>query len=336
MTNAFETAAKSIAQEAVKQAIAKLAERDGFDPTEALAFVMGEVVKIKKEPIPFTALPWCGKVLPHKCDGLAYRGGLYVQCPQDKVNGRWCKKCARQVEENGTPTNGDVDQRKEFGLMSFKIGNRPVVPYGDFMKRHKYTREQVEESAALNGVTIDPVQYECKPRGRPKTNLPNMSTPLQELPKAPGAPKAESPKAESPKEELPKSPKAELPISPALPISALEESVESPKKSLPSLELPSSDEKEKEDIDTPPFRAPKANRAFKELEEGELEEEEIDEDDEIDEPEAKPEYTAKYIDDLLIGELRTFAEKNKIATKENGKNIPPKQLRSIVRTHFNV
>jgi len=319
MTTAFENAAKAVAQDAVKSAIAKLAERDGFDLEEAFAYVMGTGVQIKKEPIPLNALPWCGKVIPGKCRALAYRGGLYTQCPQDDVDGGWCKKCAKQVAENGTPNNGDVDQRLACGLMSYKIGKRSVIPYGDYMKRQKYTREEVEEAAARYGMKIDPVQFECKKRGRPTTTAPHMITPLQDLP-VPGPSDslpAELPKVELPK--VPKVPKVKVPketkvLPPVLPV-------------LPPV-LPQSDSDEEiddEEMDT--YNAPKEMRPF---------EKENEFDDELEEEEIKSGHTAESIENLLIGDLRKLAESCAIATKENGKAIPPKLLRIIVRKHFGV
>jgi hypothetical protein len=194
MTNAFENAASLIAQEAVKNAIAKLAERNGFDAEEALAFVMGTGVQIKKEILPRNALPWCGKVFEDDCRALVYKEGLYTQCPQEAVEGddgegrkKWCKKCAKQVLENGTPKNGDVYQRSACALMAYKVGKRAAIPYGDYMKRHKISREEAEIAAEKYGMKIDPVQFECKKRGRPTTTLALMITPSQELPKVPEA-----------------------------------------------------------------------------------------------------------------------------------------------------
>jgi hypothetical protein len=197
MTTAFEKAAKSIAQDAVKEAIAKLAARNGFDPEEALAFVMGTGVQIKKETLPRNALPWCGNVIEGDCQGLAYKEGLFTQCTLQAVEGedetggkKWCKKCAKQVAEHGTTKNGDVHQRKACGLMAFKAGKRSVISYRDYMERHKITREEAEAAAKKYRLKIDPVQFECKKRGRPTTTLTHMMTPAQELPEAPSEPAA--------------------------------------------------------------------------------------------------------------------------------------------------
>jgi hypothetical protein len=127
-------------------------------------------------------LPWCGEVIEEHCDAIAYNSGRYTQCPQKKKNGRWCTKCAKQVEVDGTPKNGDVEQRKSCDVMDYTVGERRVVPYGDYMKRNNYTRQEVEDSAAFYGWTVDPRQFECKRRGRPTTNPLHMVVPVHALP----------------------------------------------------------------------------------------------------------------------------------------------------------
>jgi hypothetical protein len=294
MTTAFENAASLIAQEAVKNAINKLAERNGFDPDEALAFVMGTGVQIKKEILPRNALPWCGKVFEGDCLSLVYKEGLYTQCPQEAVEGedgvggkKWCKKCAKQVAENGTPKNGDVYQRSACGLMSYKVGKRAAIPYGDYMKRHKISREEAEAAAEKYGMKIDPLQFECKKRGRPTTTLAHMITPLQELPEVP---KAEQTMPEPPEEDDEK-PKA---VSPK------------------AVSKAKDDELEEEEVN-------------------ESEEEEVNESDEEGET-----YTAEFIDNLVIADLRKLAESKGIATKENGKAIATKTLRTIVMRNLKI
>lgn len=299
MTTVFENAAGLIAQEAVKNAITKLAERNGFDPVEALAFVMGTGVQIKKEILPRNALPWCGKVFEGDCLSLVYKEGLYTQCPQEAVEGedgeggkKWCKKCAKQVAENGTPKNGDVYQRSACGLMSYKVGKRAVIPYGDYMKRHKISREEAQIAAEKYGMKIDPLQFECKKRGRPTTTLAHMITPTQELPEAPDAQDEVQDEAE---QALPEPP-AEV------------------EKAKPKAVSKAAEDTKAEDD---------------KFEEGELEEEEVNESEEESEEEGEI-YTAEYIENLVIADLRKVAESRGIATKENGKSIPIKQLRSIV------
>ena len=327
MTTAFENAASLIAKEAVKNAIFKLSERDGFDLEEALAFVMGTGVQIKKEILPRNALPWCGKVFESECHSLVYKEGLYTQCPQLAVEGdngdggkKWCKKCAKQVAENGTPKNGDVFQRGACGLMSYKVGKRAVIPYGDYMKRHKISRQEAEEAAATYGMHIDPLQFECKKRGRPTTTLPHMITPTQDLPQAPEAQDEEETIEQpwpKPTEEQITKPAEEPPAEE--PKAAEQEQITTkPKETKPKETKPAED------------KATNIKAATKAMEEGELEEEVFDDNVEDSEDDEEEEITAEQIENFVIADLRRFAESRGIATKDNGKSIPIKTLRQIV------
>ena len=243
MTTVFTDAAAEIAKSAVKDAIAKLAKRYKFDPVEAENELLGGGVQVKKEVIPRNALPWCGEVIEENCDAIAYNSGRYTQCPQQKKTGRWCTKCAKQVEIDGTPKNGDVEQRKACDLMEYTVGERRVVPYGDYMKRNNYTRQEVEDSAAFYGWTVDPRQFECKRRGRPTTNPLHMVVPVHALPEP------ESEPVPAAAEQRPPLPSPEP--APTLPAAVL-----APVPAVPA----------------PVQRA--------ELEEGELDEEEVEEDEE--------------------------------------------------------
>jgi hypothetical protein len=357
MTTAFENAASLIAKEAVKNAITKLSERDGFDVEEALAFVLGTGVQIKKEILPRNALPWCGKVFDGDCLSLVYKEGLYTQCPQEAVEGdngeggkKWCKKCAKQVAENGTPKNGDVFQRSACALMSYKVGKRAVIPYGDYMKRHKISREEAEEAAAKYGMHIDPVQFECKKRGRPTTTLAHMITPTQDLPPAPEQ------EEETVEQPWPKPwPK---PVE-AAPVQAAEEEAEDETETkVTETKVPETKPKEETKTKVPetkPETKPKEEKPKEtktetktkvedkstkkaNLEEGELEEESVFDDnvEDSDEEDDEEEFTAEKIENLVIADLRRLAESRGISTKENGKSIPIKSLRQIVLRKLNL
>ena len=302
MTNAFTNAATSIAQTAIKDAIAKLAEKYEFDADEAEQFLLGNGVQIKKEAIPRNALPWCGQVIEENCRALAYNSGLFTQCPQKRKDGAWCTKCAKQVVEHGTPNNGDVDQRKACGIMEYKVGKRTVVPYGDYMRRHKYERAEVEEAAEKYGLTIDPIQFECKKRGRPTTTTLHMTTPLQELP---------DPEPETKPEET----KSETPV---------KKETKKKKETKPEVAKP---ELEEGEVEEEPKATPETKSEAK-PEEGELEEEDVAEDEE------EETYTAEEIDKMTIADLRKLAESNGIATKENGKALKIKELQAVLKNHL--
>jgi len=342
MTTAFENAASLIAKEAVKNAITKLSERDGFDVEEALAFVFGTGMQIKKEILPRNALPWCGKVFDGDCLSLVYKEGLYTQCPQEAVEGdngeggkKWCKKCAKQVAENGTPKNGDVFQRSACALMSYKVGKRAVIPYGDYMKRHKISREEAEEAAAKYGMHIDPVQFECKKRGRPTTTLAHMITPTQDLPPAPEQ------EEETVEQPWPK-PVEAVPV-----VQAAEEAEEDAEDEtetkvtetkVPETKVTETKPKEETKTKVPETKTKAESTKKANLEEGELEEESVFDDnvEDSDEEDDEEEFTAEKIENLVIADLRRLAESRGIATKENGKSIPIKSLRQIVLRKFNL
>ena len=184
ISKAFTDAATLIAEQAIEGVVAQLAGKYGFDPEEAKAFLKGEI-SVTKE-VPAKHLPWCGVKNTEFCDGIEFNSGLYTQCGQKPAEGNWCKKCAKQVAQNGSPNNGDIDQRNACeGL--YKIGKRTEIPYAKFMQRHGYTREGVEKAAAKLGLTVPDKHfeaYESKP-GRPATTKMRMETPLEELPEPP-------------------------------------------------------------------------------------------------------------------------------------------------------
>jgi hypothetical protein len=132
-------------------------------------------------------------------DGKAIQknGGLFTQCTNTPLGSGWCKKCAKDVEKNGTPSNGDVEARLAADVMAYKVGKTEVKPYIEYMMKNGITPEQVEEAAAEYGLTVDPRQYEKKKRGRKNT------TPRTMAPAAIAEPEAEEPEAEEPEAEEP-------------------------------------------------------------------------------------------------------------------------------------
>jgi hypothetical protein len=177
------------------------------------------------------------------------------------------------------------------------------------MERHKITREEAEEAAEKYGMKIDPVQFEPKKRGRP-AHPSHMVTPPQELPEVPEPEAEPAPEPPAPEAEPEAPPDAEPPAPEPEP--APEPDAEPP-----------APEAETEPAPEPEAPAPEPEPAKAAKEDGELEEEEVEE-------EETETYTAKYIEDLVIADLRKLAESHGIATTENGKKIAPKALRVIV------
>ena len=181
MSRALTDSMADFASTILKDTIERLAAKYGFDAAEANAFLMGGGVHVKLPPLEKSQLPWCGVVDGDCCKAIVKNGGLFTQCTSSPLDGGYCKKCAKDVEKNGTPTNGDVEARQIGDIMAYKIGNTEVKPYIEYMIKHNITREQAEESAAAYGLMIDPRQFEKKKRGRKQTEramAPSMETPL--------------------------------------------------------------------------------------------------------------------------------------------------------------
>lgn len=166
MSRAFTDSMADFSSKILNHAIERLAAKYGFDAEEASAFLMSGGVHVKLPPLEKSKLPWCGTVDGACCKAIVKNGGLFTQCTSSPLDGGWCKKCAKDVEKNGTPTNGDVEARLVGDIMTYKVGNTEVKPYIDYMVKNNITREQAEESAATYGLTIDPRQFEKKKRGR--------------------------------------------------------------------------------------------------------------------------------------------------------------------------
>lgn len=178
LTDSMADFASKILQDAVE----RLATKYGFDAEDAKDFLMAGGVNVKLPPLEKSKLPWCGTVDTACCKAIVKNGGLFTQCTSSPLDGGWCKKCAKDVEKNGTPTNGDVEARLVGDIMAYKVGNTEVKPYIEYMIKNNITREQVEEAAATYGLTIDPRQFEKKKRGRkqaaPRSMAPSVETPL--------------------------------------------------------------------------------------------------------------------------------------------------------------
>jgi len=181
MSRALTDSMCDFASTILKDTIERLATKYGFDAEEANAFLMGGGVHVKLPPLEKSKLPWCGVVDHACCKAIVKNGGLFTQCTSSPLEGGWCKKCAKDVEKNGTPTNGDVEARLAGDIMAYKVGNTEVKPYIEYMIKHNITPEQAEQSAAAYGLTIDPRQFEKKKRGRKqaaeRTMAPGMETP---------------------------------------------------------------------------------------------------------------------------------------------------------------
>jgi hypothetical protein len=195
MSHALTISMSSFAETMIADAVQRLANKYGFDASEANDFLMSGGVHVKLPPLEKSKLPWCGSVDASCCKAIVKNGGLFTQCTSSPLEGGWCKKCAKDVEKNGTPTNGDVEARLAVDAMGYKVKKTEVKPYIEYMTKNGISREQVEEAASTYGLTIDPRQFEKKKRGR-KNTTPRAMAPSVETPH----PAAESDESESEEE----------------------------------------------------------------------------------------------------------------------------------------
>jgi hypothetical protein len=177
---------ESATREYARQCVNRLAEEYGFEVEEALKKLNLEKLKLqvqemkkrsggkakakakamkepeKKEvktlyPLPFNK----ENVSSRGCQGLAYNGGLFTQCPKKcMADVRYCKGCQSEIDKNGVPVNGTVEQRLACELMEYRDpkGRKPVR-YGKIMEKLKISREQVELEAGKLNILIDEMHF---------------------------------------------------------------------------------------------------------------------------------------------------------------------------------
>jgi hypothetical protein len=203
LSRAFTDSMADFSSKILNDAVERLASKYGFDENDAKTFLMaGGVVQVKLPTLEKSKLPWCGHVDAACCKAIQKNGGLFTQCTNSPLDSGWCKKCAKDVEKNGTPSNGDVEARLAGDIMAYKVGKTEAKPYIEYMVKNGITREQVEEAAAEYGLTVDPRQFEKKKRGR-KNTTPRTMTPaaIAEEPEVEPEPEEEPEEEEEEEEE---------------------------------------------------------------------------------------------------------------------------------------
>lgn len=176
---AFSDAASGMVTSAVDQAIEKLAAHFNFSAEEARAYID----KISVEPELLTAkdLPFCGQRIPGCCNGIAFRCGLYSQCPKKPQQDGLCRACWTQKEETGTLKYGTIDDRLAKPAMEFADGK--VAPFARLMTKNGWTKKYVEDSAAALGWTVPPENFVVvKPKREraPKKMEPRVLPPVED------------------------------------------------------------------------------------------------------------------------------------------------------------
>ena len=190
----------------LKEKVRKLSEEYDFEYKEGLMKVGLEEIRIKgtkgreKElkdrsqgRIP---LPFCGKEVKKNCAGIRLNHGLYTQCTNSRGSKNLCTTCEKQASKN-------TNNKPTYGIISDRISNgegyrdpKGKVPtrYANVMEKLNITREQAEEEAARQGVTIPENEFEIKraQRGRPKKDTSANDTSEEDTPKKQrGRPKKE-------------------------------------------------------------------------------------------------------------------------------------------------
>jgi len=187
--------------ESVCKAIRECGRQYSFDAEEALRVlgVMNMSCEIKKKekkekcvvlkasfPLPFN-----GEYDEKKCHALRQNNGLYTQCQIAVKDGKsYCKSCEVQVEKNGHPDYGTIEERLACDVFEYKDpkGKKPVA-YTKIMKKYKVSEEQVLAEAEKMKIKINPKHFEEiaeePKKGRPKAE----KEPKEKVEKAKGRPK---------------------------------------------------------------------------------------------------------------------------------------------------
>ena len=147
-------------------AIHRIADKYGFDPEEAKAFLQSGGVVVKYPPLEREKLPWTGNVREECCKAIKKNGGLFTQCSGMIHTDDWCKPCGKEVAKKGKPNCGTVHDRAAVDVLEYQVGPFKVKPYAEYMKKQGIVREQVDKAAEEYGITIDPRQFELKKRAR--------------------------------------------------------------------------------------------------------------------------------------------------------------------------
>jgi hypothetical protein len=155
MTSAMSAAASGMVTSAVEQAIQKLADHFKFSAEEARAYI--EKISVEPELLTAKDLPFCGQTIAGCCNGIAFRCGLYTQCPKKPKEDGLCAACFHQMGETGSLKYGTIEDRMKVPPMEFAEGK--VAPFARLMAKNNWTKEYVETSAKALGWTVPPENF---------------------------------------------------------------------------------------------------------------------------------------------------------------------------------
>ena len=198
--------------------VKSLSKEYGFDYDNALRIANLDTVEVKTRKVIATKspgsvkntakipLPFCGCENKHNCIGIRLNHGLYTQCVNLRGDGGYCSTCKKQADSNssGAPTYGTIEDRVKMGGNYRDPKGKAPVRYGNVMEKLKITRNEAEEEAARQGVTIPEIEFIVyrAPRGRPKKDVSAVDTSDEETPKKKGRgrPKKEAKEVSKPVE----------------------------------------------------------------------------------------------------------------------------------------
>jgi hypothetical protein len=148
----------------VKNVVAVLAEKYGFDAVEGLRWVGGGKSDVN---VPFV------KKVEGWCDGLKNNKGLFNQCMNKPVKGEsLCRGCKKQAEKHGKPTYGLASEREAEGELWRSPKGRKPIHYGNYFVKEKLDEETViEEMKRIYGMSEVSDEFftpKKSNRGRPK------------------------------------------------------------------------------------------------------------------------------------------------------------------------
>ena len=118
-------------------------------------------------------MPFVGVIREEYCNVIRLNHGLYTQCKNRcsiSENGyNVCERCIKEIEKNGKPTYGYIQERVEKGEDYRCPKGKKVVKYGKVMEKLNIKREDVEKEAKRQGIVIDESEFEIEKtkRGRP-------------------------------------------------------------------------------------------------------------------------------------------------------------------------
>jgi hypothetical protein len=140
-----------------------LSKKFGFSEEEAIS----ELTKNKKVIV----LPFC--VETDGCKALVNNHRLYTQCGKE-TEGDFCKGCLKKSKDGAFPFGTTSDRLKVDLDKYIDPSGKKVANYASVMKKLDLSREEVEQEALVNDITIPAIYFEetvVSKRGRPSKNI---------------------------------------------------------------------------------------------------------------------------------------------------------------------